>query len=61
MISSCSKMHPATNAEDIVDLTVEYQEVQEVRSLGGRGATALPIDPVAHPCRFQQEWFRAHC
>ena len=37
----------ATNAEDIVDLTVEYQEVNEVRSLGGRGATVMPVDPAA--------------
>ncbi len=37
----------AFNAEDIVDLTVEYQAVNEARSLGGRGATELPVDPLA--------------
>ena len=37
----------AANAEDITDLTVEYQAVNEVRALGGRGATELPVDPLA--------------
>jgi hypothetical protein len=37
----------AANSEDIVDLTVEYQEVREVTALGARGATELPVDPLA--------------
>ncbi len=43
----------ADNLQDIVDLTVEFQDVKDVRALGAQGATELPVDPAPPAIAFQ--------